>query len=244
MQQRMKGGTYQGIYNENTFKKWDDYIGGNNDVVSVGILGDVQGDNVDNSNNSYIDANNSSKNFIYGFNSRGIDLNKSILNGAVTTTANTNLNRTTWIGCHSSVHWSNSDIDIAERKNRKHSNHAILARLLRKYNDTTIDKPGLGGGTDGNKADKGTWNGSGSNKPVWLPSIVNKSAGSVIDSKLGAPDDGESSVKSDLSVTVQRNGYYSLAGKEDNDSLAIISGYRAADGNTLYNKKLILLMII
>ena len=26
MQQRMMGGTYAGIYNENTFKKWDEYI--------------------------------------------------------------------------------------------------------------------------------------------------------------------------------------------------------------------------
>ena len=240
MQQRMKGGTYPGIYNEKTFKKWDDYIGGNNNVVSVGILGDVGGGNVNNANNSFI---NSSSNvgvaggeFVYGTNSDNISANQSILNGAVTdTNTNTNLNRTTWIGCHSSVHWSRNDINIAGGAlNIEHSNHAILARLLRKYNDTTQDKPGLGGGIGGSKAEAGTWDGSARNKPVWLPSIINKSADSVIKSELDAADDGESSTYSDLSGPGSRNGYYSLAGEAGNDSLAIISGYRAAAGSTLY----------
>ena len=163
-------------------------FGGNNDVVSVGILGDVQGDNVDNSNNSYIDYSLLLvllvKYFQYGTNSNGIGgVTKSILNGAVTTT-NTNLNRTTWIGCHSSVHWQSGTNIVLTASDRPHSNHAILARLLRKYNDTTQEQPGLGGELNGGTADIGTWDGSDGSKPVWLPSIVNKRADSVIDSKL------------------------------------------------------------
>lgn len=244
MQQSMLGGTSNKqlrIYNEKVFEKWNDFTHpSNKNAVAMGILADIRGvEDVTNANQKYI--NKSGNDLLYdGSNINSITGNdRKFLNGAVVSSNETNLNRNTWVGCHTSVHLGLNDA-VALDDNKPHSNHAILARLLRKYNTIGEDyTPSVGGNIEGSPANGNKWDGSDGSKPVWLPSIINKSSDSVIKSSSDTlPDDGIKSMKTDIGVTgLDGNKCYSVAGHAadtTNNTLESITGYRAAAGNTLY----------
>ena len=241
----------KGIYNMSAFYNWEKYLKTDENArfsVSMGILADIAGGTVDGITATPDDCIKSTGGYSYAANSRGVgvDTQQTVLNGAFLHRDNTasRLNRTTWIGCHPSIHWSRAAIPAAAVGDLQHSNFAILARLLRKYNTISnptgvppvsrnpIDyTPGWGGGTDGSPAAVGVdWNGTTSNQPVRIPSILNKEGGAI-----NVPDTAvaHGAGSANIEVSINQNVRTTLGGSQRGYSLAGTPG--AAGGDKLHN---------